>query len=216
MKDINSGVYFIPSKKIKQILFLAILAFISIHQFFSYSVKYKEDYYRLYHIHYAQTTDDCLENIYYLEQATKADFCNPLYALAKIETEEQWEKYRYLFQMHLNLKLIEQHLRLARIYDKKVAYFYDAPWRDEYLRNLETAKQFYQQCYAYWSEAQLWAEKANATQFRFKFITDQQAWEDERERIVTGELDYKAMLDRELKRLDGVIADLVAMESKTY
>ena len=55
----------------------------------------------------------------------------------KITTKTEWEKYRYLFQMHLNLKLIEQHLRLGRIYDKKVAYFYDAPWKDEYLRKIK-------------------------------------------------------------------------------
>ena len=99
-------------------------------------VKYKEDYYKLYHIHYAQNPDDCLENIYWLECAVKADFCNPLYVDFKITDEKQWEKYRYLFQMHLNLKLIEQHLRLGNIYDKKVAYFYDAPWKEEYLRDL--------------------------------------------------------------------------------
>lgn len=183
---------------------------------FSYMVKYKEDYYKLYHIHYAQTTDECLENIWYLEQAVKADFCNPLYAMAKIENEDQWEKYRYLFQMHLNLKLIEQHLRLGRIYDKKVAYFYDAPWKDEYLRNLKTAKTYYETCYYYWDEALIWAEKANTGNFKFLFITDQQEWEDERERIASGVLNYKKTLDRELKRLQGVIDDLEAMENKKY
>ena len=50
----------------------------------AYFVTYKEQYYKLYHIHYQQYPDDTLENIYWLEKAINADFCNPLYALGKI------------------------------------------------------------------------------------------------------------------------------------
>ena len=182
----------------------------------AYVVKYKEDYYKLFHTHYAQLPDDCIENIYWLEKAVNADFANPLYAYTKIENESEWEKYRYLFQMHLNLKLIEQHLRLGRIYDKKVAYFYDAPWKDEYLRNLEKALSCYKAGYYYWEEAQLWSEKANSTKFRFLNITNLQNWEDERERIVSGKLDYKKILDREVNRVQKVIDNLIAMEDKNY
>lgn len=197
---------------------LCILIFLTfgIIQANAYVVKYKEDYYKLYHIHYAQLPDDCMENIYWLEKAVNADFANPLYAYTKIENEEQWEKYRYIFQMHLNLRLIEQHLRLGRIYDKKVAYFYDAPFKDEYLRNLEKTLSCYKACYYYWTEAQIWAEKASTTKFNFLFITNLQNWEDERERIVSGKLDYKKTLDREIERVQKVIDDLVAMEDKTY
>ena len=95
----------------------------------AYFVTYKEQYYKLYHIHYQQYPDDTLENIYWLEKAINADFCNPLYALGKINDRTDWEKYRYLFMMHLNLKMVEQHLRLGMKYDKQVAYFYNAPWK---------------------------------------------------------------------------------------
>ena len=192
------------------------LAFFAVQRAGAYVCKYKEDFYKLYHVHYAQNPDDCMENIYWLEQAVKADFANPLYAMSKVETKTQWEKYRYLFQMHLNLKLIEQHLRLGRIYDKQAAYFYDAPWKDEYLRNLEKAKSCYEAGYYYWREAKLCAEKANVSQFNFLYISDQQNWEDERERVCTGELDYQKTLDRELTRLNKVISDLIAMNDKTY
>ena len=182
--------------KATKILFLLLIALLfSAEKSNAYMVKYKEDFYKLYHVHYQQQPDDCIENIYWLEKAVKADFCNPLYAYTKIENELQWEKYRYLFQMHLNLKLIEQHLRLGRIYDKNAAYFYDAPWKDEYLRNLE---------------------KANIGKFKFLFLTGIQNWEDERERINSGSLDYKKTLDRELKRLNKVIDDLKSMETKRY
>jgi hypothetical protein len=197
------------------ILLFSLIAF-TIQPASAYAVKYKEDYFKLYHVHYQQLPDDCIENIYWLEKAVNADFCNPQYAIAKIQNETQWEKYRYLFQMHLNLKLIEQHLRLGRIYDKDVAYFYDAPWKEEYLRDLQKAMDCYKACYYYWQEAQLWAEKANTSQFNFLFITDLQNWEDERERVVTGDLDYKKTLDREIARLQKVIDTFVAMDDKTY
>ena len=182
----------------------------------AYLVKYKEDFYRLYHVHYQQFPDDCIENIYWLEKAAQADFCNPLYANAKIENKKQWEKYRYLFQMHINLKLIEQHLRLGRIYDKKVAYFYDAPWQEEYLRNLEKALSCYNAGFYYWQEAQIWAEKAGVKEFYFLTLTDVQFWEDELERIKTGELNYGAMLEREVKRVESVRDSFLAMDSKSY
>ena len=132
------------------------------------------------------------------EKAAQADFCNPQFVDFKITSEKQWEKYRYLFQMHINLKLIEQHLRLGRTYDKKCIYFYDAPWKDEYLRNMQKALECYQAGLYYWQEAKLWCEKANTKSFNFLYITEKQNWEDERERIVNGELDYEKMLTKEI------------------
>jgi len=178
----------------------------------AYVVKYKEDYYKLYHIHYQQMPDDCIENIYWLEKAVEADFCNPLYVDFKITSEKQWEKYRYLFQMHINLKLIEQHLRLGRIYDKKEVYFYDEPFKDLYLRDLEKALTCYKAGLYYWQEAKVWCEKANNSSFNFLYITEKQSWEDERERIVNDELDYGKMLNREIARVEKNIQKLNELE----
>lgn len=203
-------------KLFKICLFSFVFAFFLPQDLNAYMVKYKEDFYKLYHVHYQQYPDDCIENIYWLEKAVEADFCNPLYAMAKIETEKQWEKYRYLFQMHVNLKLIEQHLRLGRIYDKKCVYFYDAPWKDEYLNNLEKTLSCYEAGLYYWQEAKLCFEKANASSFNFLFITELQNWEDERERIKTGELNYEKMLNREIERVKKAIDELLAMKSKSY
>ncbi len=50
----------------------------------AYPIYYKEQFYRLFHVHYIEYPDDAIENIYWLERAKQADFCNPLYALAKI------------------------------------------------------------------------------------------------------------------------------------
>ncbi|MCR5284792.1 MAG: hypothetical protein K6D95_04270 [Treponema sp.] len=187
---------------------------ISLSNLNAYMVKYKEDWYKLYHVHYQQYPDDCIENIYWLEQAVKADFCNPQFCDFKVTNEKQWEKYRYLFQMHINLKLIEQHLRLGRTYDKKCIYFYDSPWKDEYLRNMQKALSCYKAGLYYWQEAKIWYEKANAPSFNFLFITEKQNWEDERERIYTGELNYERMLNREIERLEKNIAELEEMDKK--
>ena len=199
-------------KKILIIFNFLVLFFIPLQNADAYMVKYKEDWYKLFHVHYQQYPDDCMENIYWLEKAVEADFCNPLYADAKITTEKEWEKYRYLFQMHINLKLIEQHLRLGRVYDKKCIYFYDAPWKEEYLSNMEKALSCYKAGLYYWKEAKIWYEKANAPTFRFLYIEDLQFWEDERERIFTGELNYEKIINREITRLEKNISELKAMD----
>lgn len=203
-------------KPFKLFFIAIILSFFAPQTSDAYMVKFKEDWYKLYHVHYQQYPDDCIENIFWLEKAAQADFCNPLFTDAGIKTEKEWEKYRYLFQMHINLKLIEQHLRLGRTYDKTAAYFYDAPWKEEYLSNLEKCLSCYNAGLYYWKEAKLWAEKANVKEFNFLFITARQNWEDERERIKNGELNYERMLTREIKRVEKVKADLIAMDSKTY
>ncbi|MBO5237045.1 MAG: hypothetical protein J6B32_08070 [Spirochaetaceae bacterium] len=193
-----------------------ILALICLQSSFSYFVTFKEQYYKLFHTHYQQYPDDVMENIYWLEKAVEADFCNPQYALAKIQDEKEWEKYRYLFMMHINLKLIEQHMRLGRTWDKQVAYFYDAPWKEEYLRDLEKAESCYQAGLYYWEEAKLWAEKASAGSFQFLYLTEIQNWEDECYRISVGNLDYEKILNREIKRVQEVKDTFIAMNEETY
>lgn len=170
----------------------------------AFMVKYKEDWWNLYHIHYQQYSDDCIENIYYLEKAVRADFANPMYALIQIDDEKSYEKYRYLFLMHLNLKLCEQHMRLGRIYDKEVCRFYDAPWKDEYISDLDKTLVCYNTALAYWQEASLWAEKASGASFGFLNLSQMQNWEDERERIKTGSLRLDSMITREIKRVGSV------------
>lgn len=204
-------------KSVKYILLLILFCLCtSSLNLFSYAVSYKEQFYKLFHVHYQQYPDDVMENIYYLERAIAADFANPQFAMAKISDKTTWEKYRYLFMMHVNLKLIEQHLRLGRTWDKNIAYFYDAPWKEEYLRDLETAESCYAAGLYYWQEAKLWAEKANQKEFRFKFLTDIQYWEDESYRIDSGELNYEKIINRELERIAKVKATFIAMDENTY
>lgn len=195
---------------------IAILLCFTVSSLSAYVVRYKEQFYELYHIHYNQHPDDTMENIYWLERAIEADFCNPLYAVGTISDEKDWEKYRYLFMMHLNLKLAEQHVRLGSKWDKQKAYFYNAPWKKQNLESLETAETCYKTALYYWNEAVIWAEKANVREFQFRFLTDLQFWEDERERIADGSLDYNRTIQRELARLASVRSTFLAMDENTY
>jgi hypothetical protein len=182
----------------------------------AYLVRYKEQFYRLFHLHYIQYPNDTMENIYWLEQAVKADFANPLYALARIEDEVQWEKYRYLFMMHVNLKLIEQYLFLGNKWNKRNAYFYNAPWKEENLASLKTAETCFRAALSYWDAAQEWAEKAREGRFRYINLRNVQYWEDEADRISDQTLDYEKTINRELELLQKVREKFEAMDENTY
>ncbi|GAB1482739.1 hypothetical protein MASR2M78_15550 [Treponema sp.] len=182
----------------------------------AYYVQYKEQYYKLYHLHYIQYPDDTMENIYWLEQAVKADFANPLYALALIEDKVQWEKYRYLFMMHVNLKLIEQYMYLGEKWNNRNAYFYNAPWKEQNLKSLETAESCFQAAKTYWKEALVWNTKLQDKRFRFMNLERVQFWEDEAARINNGSLDYEKIIGRELALLQKVREKFQAMDENTY
>jgi hypothetical protein len=153
-----------------------------------------------------------MENIYWLEQALKADFANPLYALTLIEDEVQWEKYRYLLNMHIRIKLVEQYLFLANKWNKRKAYFYNAPWKEQNLESLETAETCFRTALYYWDEALEWAQKAKDRRFRWINLQKVQFWEDEVFRIENGTLNYGKTINRELEMLQKVREKFTAMQ----
>jgi hypothetical protein len=157
-----------------------------------------------------------MENIYWLEKAIQADFANPLYAVALIENETQWEKYRYLFMMHLNLKLIEQYLFLGNKWNKREVYFYNAPWKEQNLKSLETAEACFRAALYYWKDAVEWATKAQDRRFRFINLAQIQYWQDEAGRIEGKSLDYEKIIQRELTLLQKVREKFQAMDEHTY
>jgi hypothetical protein len=179
----------------------------------AYRILYAEQYYRLYHLHFTQYPDDTMENIYYLEEALKADFANPLYALARIENKQDWARYRSLFTMHVRLRLVELYLTLGSKYDKMVAYFYNAPWRDENLKSLDTAEQVYRVALSYWQEA---SETARGISRFAHQLEEIQYWEDERQRIQDGDLDYRDIISGHLARLERVRDQFRGMDAGTY
>ncbi len=181
---------------------------------FGYRILYAEQFYKLYHTHYIQYPEDINENIIYLEMALKTPFVNPLNALARIENQEQWERYRCLFAMHVNLEILRQYRLLASKYDKRQAYFFNYPWKEENLKSLEMAEYYYGLAIHYWDEALKWREKAATV--RYHHFEEIQYWEDEAERIATGDLDYRRILENDLVRVRKVRETFRNMDENTY
>jgi len=182
----------------------------------AYKITYAEQFYELYHQHFYYYPDDVGENINYLILALHSDFANPLNALAKIENEKQWEKYRYLFYMHVNLELVDCYIKLASKYDKFDAYFYNYPWKYANLDSLKNAEAFYKQALYFWNEALQWSEKASTPEFAWMFLTDIQYWEDENLRIQEKDLDYQEIIEHHLNRLQEVRDKFESMDENTY
>lgn len=199
----------------KRLLILLFLFIASIN-LYSYNVIYLEQFYKLYTQEFYNYPHDVNRNIYYLKAARMSPFCNPLYALAKINDETEWEKYRYLMYTHINLKLVDSFLMLANSLDKQVAYFYNAPWKEQNIDSLNQAEAYYNEAKTYWYEAVEWAEKVNEEKFRFIHLDTTQYFEDESYLIMTGELDYEKIIDKHLKRLNKVRSDFEAMNERTY
>jgi hypothetical protein len=115
--------------------------------------------------------------------------------------------------MHVNLKLVGLYLTLGSKYDKMVAYFYNAPWKEQNLESLELAEQTYRVALLYWQEARSWAAKLPWLYFNLEEI---QNWEDERTRIWNGDLDYGDIIGGHLVRLQRVRQQFLKMDENTY
>ncbi len=197
----------------KPLLLVVFLFFAALIPVSGYDILYAEQFYRLYHDHFHRYPEDTLENIFYLEKALHSDFCNPLNALADIENKKEWERYRNLFYMHVNLKLVELYLTLGNKYDKKEAYFYNYPWKEENLKSLEKAERIYTMARYYWEEALMWAQKCPLSYLSLEEI---QYWEDENFRIKNRDLDYGSIIDSHLERLQNVREAFLSMDENTY
>jgi hypothetical protein len=199
---------------VKKILAVSALLLLGFSQASADKIPYKEQYYTLYHEHLHHYPDDTMEAMYYLEGALEADFANPLFALAKINDTTDWERYRDLFMMHVNLRLAYLSLTLGSKWDKQVAYFYNAPWKRQNLESLDIAEKVYKSALGYWEEAKKWS--SSAWTLRDVHLKEIREWEDENARIETGELDYEAIVDNQLDRLGRVRAEFQKMDQNTY
>ncbi|HDQ14120.1 MAG TPA: hypothetical protein ENN41_04815 [Sediminispirochaeta sp.] len=201
--------------KRKSIFFTLFLIFISLStSLYGYNIYYAEQYYELYHQNLYQYHEDFEENIWYLERALAHPFANPLNALAEIEDPRQWERYRHLFYLHVNLELVKQYRRWASKYDKRRAYFFNAPWKDQNLESLQIARHYYESALYYWDEALLWW--ARLEEVEYYHLEEIQYWEDERKRISLGELDYGRIIREDLDRLARVEEEFENMDQDSY
>jgi len=195
---------------------LIILLFMTAVPSDAYFVRFKEQFYRLFHMHHSPSPDDIMENIFWLEQALKAPFANPLYAFTRIETEVEWEKYRYLFMMQINLTLIEQYILLGNQWNKRNAFFFNAPWRDQNLESLDIAERCYRTALYYWDQAIYWAGRANERRLRWIDLPGVQFWKDRAFRIENGSLNFARTINRELANIQRVRERFQEMDTWYY
>lgn len=193
---------------------LIFILFLAAGSVYGYNIEYAEQYYKLYHQNMYQYPNDFRENIWYLERALKRPFVNPLNALADIDTRQEWKRYRYLFSLHLNLEMIKQYRRWAAEYDKRRAYFFNYPWKEQNLESLSIAESYYRKALYYWDQALTWW--ARLQEVPYVELKEVQHWEDEYARIRDGELDYGEIIRNDLRRLEKVRADFKDMDEGTY
>lgn len=180
---------------------------------FSYKLFYAEQLYELYHRHFYQDSDNTMENIVWLEEVLKAPFANPLYALANIKNPGEWKHYRYLFKTHVNLLLVKLYMNFGSRYNKQIANFYNAPWKEQNLESLDIAENLFSMSLYYWDQAIYWSKKLNGSPHH---LEDIQYWEDENYRIMTGELDYRDIIGEHLLWLETVRRNFLSMDEQTY
>lgn len=201
-------------RTLTKIIACALILLVAVQSLGAYKLTYREQLYKLHHRELYMDDADIVENIHWLELALKAEFANPLNALATIRTPRDWEKYRYLFTMHLELKMVELYLRWGTRYNKFNAYFYNAPFKEQNLESLDIAERRFRYALVYWNEALTHAKKAG--EFKWITLVEVQQWEDELWRIQNGELDYEAIINKHLLELETVRAAFKAMDESTY
>ena len=180
----------------------------------AYTIRYREELYRLYHQHATQNPLRVRENIYYLEQVLAADYANPLFALARVEDADEWRYYRGLFDMHIYLKFTELYVQWAAQYIKYNVYFFNAPWRDDNIASLQQAIALLEYGRQYWQQAREAAQEVS--RLPAVFLTGVEYWHDQRYRIINNRLDYDEIINRHVERVERNIALFEAMDENTY
>lgn len=147
---------------------------------------YLEDYYQLYGMKQYYNENSLRMNIERLKTALTRKFRHPSQALVKVETEEEYLKYRNLMFMHINLLIMRNHLKIAARYDKREIRFYHWDYAREISESLDMADTHYREALPYWDRVREYAGRASAV----RITTDLGYIETERKKIMTGEIDF--------------------------
>lgn len=147
---------------------------------------YLEDYYELYGLKEYYNENSLRKNIERLKTALQCKFRHPSMALVKIETEQEYFKYRNLMFMHINLLIMRSYLSIGARYDMRNIRFYHWDYAKEISDSLDTADKTYAEAKPYWEKAKEYAEKSS----QIKITTDLGFIETERKKIILGDLDF--------------------------
>lgn len=158
---------------------------------------YAEEFY-LYVMNLYQVNPSLERNIRFMQWALDAPFDNPVRSLARIETQNDFIRYKTLFRMHVNLLIIDSSLQLARRFDKQHVYFFNLWYAESLKESFQIARYYYQIGLNYWDEVKKYAQAGGELPGRI----DLDEWEDELSSIQNGELDYGVIITSHLEKLD--------------
>jgi len=154
-----------------------------------------EDYYQLYGMKLYYNENSLRKNIEMLRRGLNSKFRHPSNAIVKVETEQEYLKYRKLMFMHMNILIMRNYMRIGVRYDMKKIYFYNADYAQEISESLKIAEQFYRDALPYWQEAKKHAADAS----KIRLTTKLSNIESERYSIITGELDFERIINRHIR-----------------
>jgi hypothetical protein len=158
---------------------------------------YLEDFYQLYSMKQHYNENSLRKNIDRLKTALNCKFRHPSEALVKVESDEEYLKYRRLMFMHLNILIMRNHMSIASRYDKQKIVFYNSPFAKEINESFDIAEGLYKEAIPYWESAKKYAMDAS----NIKITTELGFIESERFSIINGDLDYGKIINDHLKRL---------------
>ncbi len=104
--------------------------------------------------------DAIARNIYFLELALAMPFDHPIKALIKVTNEQQYQKYQYAVNAHLNQRLADEYVQYGRLFYKENIYFYNDDFYKEYLDGYEIAEFYFNSALLYRRKAVEEAQKA--------------------------------------------------------
>ncbi len=147
---------------------------------------YLEDFYLLYGLKQHYNEDTLRKNIDRLKSALNSKFRHPSMALVKVESEQEYLRYRNLMFMHINLLIMRSQLSIASRYDMQKIRFYNGDFAKDIGESLNIADKYYAEALPYWESAMEYAKRASG----IKINTDLGFIENERYLIMKGELDF--------------------------
>ncbi len=188
-------IQYFKSKKKKYVPFSDYIPKVRLH--WNTVPHYLEDYYELYGMKQYYNVNSLRKNIQRLKTALNSKFRHPSNALVKVESEEEYLKYRNLMFMHINLLIMRNYMRLASRYDKHKLYFYSTDYANEIYESLGIADNFFREAIPYWKKAENYAKRSS----KIKITTDLSFIESERYSIIHNELDYQKIINTHRKKI---------------
>lgn len=151
---------------------------------------YVEDFYLLYGMKLYYDENSLRENIRNLSMALSTKFRHPSQALVKVETPDEYEKYKNLILMHINYLLMRDTMKIAARYDKRKVLFFNMDFAKEIDASLDIADSLYAEALPYWKEVRQFADKAS----QYKITTELSVLESERYAVIRGETDFAKII----------------------